>query len=168
MELLQEGVVGLLRALERYDPTRGTPFWPYAAWWVRQAMQQLVSELTCPVVLSDRALRQLARVRDAHRATVRETGTEPTREDLARRTGLTEQQIDDLYSLERTPRSTDEPIVAAEGAVGTFGDLLVDPRRGRVRARPRGDRGGGAAGAAGRAVRARAHHPARALRPRRR
>jgi RNA polymerase sigma factor (sigma-70 family) len=127
MELLQEGVVGLLRALERYDPTRGTPFWPYAAWWVRQAMQQLVSELTRPVVLSDRALRQLARVRDAHRATVRETGTEPTREELTRRTGLSEQQIDDLYSLERTPRSTDEPIVAAEGAVGTFGDLLVDP-----------------------------------------
>src|SRR4051794_23540607 len=60
-ELMQEGVVGLLRALERFDPSRGTPFWAYASWWVRQAMQQLVSELTRPVVLSDRALRQLAR-----------------------------------------------------------------------------------------------------------
>ena len=56
-ELLQEGVVGLLRALERYDVELGTPFWAYAKWWVRQAMQQLVSELTGPVVLSDRALR---------------------------------------------------------------------------------------------------------------
>src|SRR3954468_21019515 len=46
VELLQEGVVGLLRALERYDASRGTPFWAYAAWWVRQAMQQLVAELT--------------------------------------------------------------------------------------------------------------------------
>ena len=39
-ELMQEGVVGLLRALERYDPELETPFWAYASWWVRQAMQQ--------------------------------------------------------------------------------------------------------------------------------
>ena len=45
-ELMQEGVVGLLRALERYDPDLGTPFWAYASWWVRQAMQQVVSELS--------------------------------------------------------------------------------------------------------------------------
>jgi len=48
LELLQEGVVGLLRALERFAPDRGIPFWGYATWWVRQAMQQLVSELTRP------------------------------------------------------------------------------------------------------------------------
>ena len=62
-ELMQEGVVGLLRALERYDPDVG-PFWAYASWWVRQAMQQLVSELGRPLVLSDRAVRRLARIRD--------------------------------------------------------------------------------------------------------
>ena len=43
-ELMQEGVVGLLRALGRYDLEQGTPFWAYASWWVRQAMQQLVAE----------------------------------------------------------------------------------------------------------------------------
>lgn len=127
MELLQEGVVGLLRALERYDATRGIPFWPYAAWWVRQAMQQLVAELTRPVVLSDRALRHLARVRDVQRRAVQETGAEPDRQELARRTGLSEQQVDDRLPLERVPRSTDEAVGAKEGAVGTFGDLLVDP-----------------------------------------
>ena len=127
LELLQEGVVGLLRALERYDPSRGTPFWPYAAWWVRQAMQQLVSEVTRPVVMSDRALRQLARVRDAHRRALQETGREPTRAELARRSGLSEQQVDDLLSVERVPRSTDEPVNEDDGAVGTFGELLVDP-----------------------------------------
>src|SRR4051794_38385132 len=74
VELLQEGVVGLLRALERFDPERGTPFWAYAAAWVRQAMQQLVAELTRPAVLSDRALRQLARLREAHARALRETG----------------------------------------------------------------------------------------------
>src|SRR5918999_1820887 len=53
-ELLQEGVVGLLRALDGFDPQRGVPFWGYAAWWVRQAMQQLVAELTRRVVLAAR------------------------------------------------------------------------------------------------------------------
>jgi RNA polymerase sigma factor (sigma-70 family) len=61
LELMQEGVVGLLRALERYDPQLGVPFWGYAAWWVRQAMQQLIAELTRPLVLSDRALAAQAR-----------------------------------------------------------------------------------------------------------
>src|SRR3954467_9280780 len=41
-ELMQQGVVGLLRALERFDTERGTPFWAYAAWWVREAMQELI------------------------------------------------------------------------------------------------------------------------------
>ena len=63
-ELVHRGLTGVLRALDRFDPTLGTPFWGYATWWVRQAMQQLVAELTRPVVLSDRALRHLARVRE--------------------------------------------------------------------------------------------------------
>ena len=66
-ELIQDGVVGMLRALERFDPEFEVPFWGYASWWVRQAMQQLVSERSRPIVMSDRALRQLARVKDAQR-----------------------------------------------------------------------------------------------------
>ena len=124
VELLQEGVVGLLRALERYEPERGVPFWGYAVFWVRQAMQQLVAELTRPLVLSDRALRQLARLKDAHREAVQETGHEPGRDDLVSRSGLTLDQVDGLLLAERPARSTDEPV---EGGVGTFGDLLADP-----------------------------------------
>lgn len=127
VELLQEGVVGLLRALERYDPQRGTPFWAYAAWWVRQAMQQLVSELTRPAVLSDRALRQLSRLRQSHHEALQRTGDEPSRDQLAGDTGLEVEQIDNLLAIDRVPRSVDEPVAGEEGAVGTFGELLVDP-----------------------------------------
>lgn len=67
VELMQEGVVGLLRALERYDLALGVPFWGYATWWVRQAMQQLIAELARPTVVSDRALRHLAQLKRAHR-----------------------------------------------------------------------------------------------------
>jgi RNA polymerase sigma factor (sigma-70 family) len=127
LELLQEGVVGLLRALESFDPDRGTPFWGYASWWVRQAMQQLVSELSRPVVLSDRALRHLAQLKTAHREAVQASGVEPGRADLAERTGLTLDQVDDLLATERAPRSLEEPISGQDGEIGTFGELLVDP-----------------------------------------
>jgi RNA polymerase sigma factor (sigma-70 family) len=127
LELLQEGVVGLLRALERYDGDRGVPFWGYATWWVRQAMQQLVAELTRPVVLSDRALRHLARLKQAHHETVQQTGREPTRDELAARTGLTGEQVDDLLATERAPRSLEEPMDGSDDDIGTFGDLLADP-----------------------------------------
>jgi RNA polymerase primary sigma factor len=127
VELLQEGVVGLLRALERFDPDRGVPFWGYAAWWVRQAMQQLVAELTGPTVLSDRALRHLARLKEAHAEAVRETGRRPTRDELVERTGLAGDQVDDLLAAERSPRSLDEPVEHEDGALGSFGELLADP-----------------------------------------
>jgi RNA polymerase sigma factor (sigma-70 family) len=127
VELLQEGVVGLLRALERFDPDRGIPFWAYATWWVRQAMQQLVSELTRPVVLSDRALRHLARLKEAHRDAVQHSGRQPGRAELAERSGLSLDQVDDLLATERAPRSLQEPVSGADGEIGTFGELLVDP-----------------------------------------
>jgi RNA polymerase sigma factor (sigma-70 family) len=126
-ELIQEGVVGVLRALERYDPGRGVPFWGYATWWVRQAMQQLVSELSRPMVLSDRALRHLARLKQAHHEAVQATGHEPSREDLAARAGLELTQVDDLLAVERVPKSVEEPLTRSDGDIGTFGELLVDP-----------------------------------------
>jgi RNA polymerase sigma factor (sigma-70 family) len=125
VELLQEGVVGLLRALEGYDPGRGTPFWAYASWWVRQAMQQLVAELGRPVTMSDRALRNLARLHDAHRAAIAE-GREPTRAELAARAGLEPQQVDELLAVERAPRSLEEP-PAGDERLGTLGELISDP-----------------------------------------
>jgi RNA polymerase primary sigma factor len=126
-ELMQEGVVGLLRALDRYDPALEVPFWGYATWWVRQAMQQLIAELTRPMVLSDRALRHLAQLKRAHAEFLQQHGREPTGPELAAATGLTGAQVDDLLALERAPRSIEEPITGADGELGVFGELLVDP-----------------------------------------
>lgn len=127
VELMQEGVVGLLRALERYDPERGTPFWAYASWWVRQAMQQLVAELNRPLVLSDRALRQLSRLKDAHEEYLQRHGREPSTAELAAATGMSESHVGSLLAAERTPRRLDEPVQGEAEMTGRFGDLLVDP-----------------------------------------
>src|SRR5690348_13292621 len=127
LELMQEGVVGLLRALERYDPGLGVPFWGYAAWWVRQAMQQLIAELTRPLVLSDRALRQLSQLKRAHGEYLARHGREPSGNELAESTGLSHAQVGEMLALERFPQSMEEPVRGAEGEVGVFGELLADP-----------------------------------------
>ncbi len=131
LELMQEGVVGLLRALERYDPTLGVPFWGYAAWWVRQAQQQLIAELTRPLVLSDRALRQLSQLKRAHGEHLARHGREPSGSELSEATGLTHTQVGEMLALERVPMSMEEPVRGNEGAeLGAFGELLADPLAG--------------------------------------
>ncbi|MGZ4269174.1 MAG: sigma-70 family RNA polymerase sigma factor [Solirubrobacteraceae bacterium] len=127
-ELLQEGVVGVLRALDRYDPRAGTPFWAYASWWVRQAMQQLVSELACPVVLSDRAARQLARVREAERRFEQARGRAPRPRDIAEGSGLPRGQVERLIAAGNRPRGLEERAEGADGPGATALDVLADPR----------------------------------------
>jgi RNA polymerase primary sigma factor len=114
-ELIQEGVAGLLFAARRFDTGRNTPFWAYASFWVRKAMQELVAELTRPVALSDRAVRAGAQLRTARREYLRDHGTEPRSEELSRATGLTRGQIESLDATEQVP--------SGDGAA----DLIVDP-----------------------------------------
>jgi RNA polymerase sigma factor (sigma-70 family) len=127
-EFVQEGVVGLLTALERYDPDLGPPFWPYASWWVRRLMQRLVADLTMPMVVSDRAMRQLACVKHARQDHEQAHHCEPSPEEIAESTGYTREQLGSLMSIALAPRSLDERLQAEDGASGTLGDLLTDPR----------------------------------------
>jgi RNA polymerase sigma factor (sigma-70 family) len=127
VELKQEGVVGLLRALERFDPELGVPFWAYASWWVRQAMQEVVSELSRPLVLSDRALRQLARIKAAQRSFEQARRGEPTCGELAELAGLSRPKVEQLISTDRVPRCLSEPAGAAAGEDTTLADSLADP-----------------------------------------
>jgi RNA polymerase sigma factor (sigma-70 family) len=125
-ELTQEGVVGLLRALQRYEPERAIPFWAYAVWWVRQAMQQVVSELSHPMVLSDRALRQLARIKDAQRRLEQAHRHEPSVSELASLAGLPRRQVESLFRADRHARGLDEPVIGGRSEGTTLAELLVD------------------------------------------
>jgi RNA polymerase primary sigma factor len=125
-ELMQQGVVGLLEALERYDPELGTPFWAYASWWVRQAMQQLVAQLGRPVVLSDRALRELARLAAEQRRFVQEHAREPTLCELAEAAEMPVAHLQRLQVANRQARGLEEPLGGDPGS-STFADVLCDP-----------------------------------------
>jgi len=126
-ELLQEGVAGLLFAAQRYDSGLDTPFWAYASFWVRKSMQELVAELTRPVALSDRAVRDLAQIRAARREHLREHGTEPTNEELSTASGFTLAQLERLQATERRPRGMEERVSADAEALTTVGDTITDP-----------------------------------------
>jgi RNA polymerase sigma factor (sigma-70 family) len=123
-ELVQEGVVGLLRAARRYDPGLNTPFWAYASWWVRKAMQELLAEVTRPVALSDHAVRALSHIRAARRDLLQVKGAEPTNAELAAATGMTEPQLEGLLAVERRAPRFGEHLGADEDA--TFGEAIVD------------------------------------------
>jgi RNA polymerase sigma factor (sigma-70 family) len=127
LELLQEGVAGLLVAARRYDTTLNTPFWAYASFWVRKAMQELVAELARPVALSDRAVRELAQIRRARSEHLQVHGVEPDADALSRSTGLTAAQLERLQATERRPRSTQEQLTVGDEATATIGDAIVDP-----------------------------------------
>ena len=126
-ELVQEGVVGLLFAAERYDAALTTPVWAYASFWVRKAMQRLLAERSHPVALSDRAVRELASVRAARREHQREHGAEPTTRDLSRATGLPLDRVGSLLATERLPRGIEETLQVDGAGDATLADTLPDP-----------------------------------------
>jgi RNA polymerase sigma factor (sigma-70 family) len=128
-EFVQEGVAALLFAARRYDSQLNTPFWAYASFWVRKAMQELVAELARPVALSDRAARGLARISAARREHAQAHGVEPTEVEMSHATGFTRVQLESLQAIERTPRGMEERLRADDGdTVSTVGDTVVDPR----------------------------------------
>jgi RNA polymerase primary sigma factor len=126
-ELMQEGVAGLLFAARRYDSALNTPFWAYASFWVRKAMQELVAELTRPVALSDRAVRGLAQMRAARSEHLLAHDIEPTSKQLSRATGFSSEKLESLQTIERTPRGMEERLSAHAKTTATIGDTIVDP-----------------------------------------
>jgi RNA polymerase primary sigma factor len=126
-ELLQEGVAGLLLAARRYDSELDTPFWAYASFWARKAMQELVGQLTRPVALSDRAARDLTHIRRARNESLQTEGKEPTTEELIAATGLAPAQIESLLATVRMPRGLEERLSADDASSPTIGETIVDP-----------------------------------------
>jgi len=126
-ELLHEGVAGLLAATRRYDPRRNTPFWAYASFWVRKAMQELVADVTRPVALSDRAVRSLAQLNAARREHLQTHRVEPTNAELSAATGFTLAQLERLQAIQRRPRAMEEPVSPGAESTATLADTIIDP-----------------------------------------
>jgi RNA polymerase sigma factor (sigma-70 family) len=126
-DLLQEGIVGLLRALQRFDPARGVPFAAFATWWIRQSLQEARSDFMRPMRLPPKALRQLSQLKSEHQRIYQGERRSAKIGELADRTDIELEQAEALLSADARPRSLDEPIENTQGELGTMGDLLEDP-----------------------------------------
>lgn len=126
-DLLQEGIVGLLRALERFEPERGVPFSAYASLWIRQALQEARSDFIRPFRLPPKALRQLSQLKSEHQRIYQAEQRSATVAELAGRTEIDLEQARALVASDGRIRSLDEPIATGGGEIGSLGDLLEDP-----------------------------------------
>ena len=126
-DLLQEGIVGLLRALQRFDPGRGVPFAAFATWWIRQSLQEARSDFMRPMRLPPKALRQLSQLKSEHQRIYQGERRSARIGELADRTEIELEQAEALITADARSRSLDEPIENTEGELGTLGDLLEDP-----------------------------------------
>ena len=116
-DLVQDGMVGLIRAVERFDHRRGARFATYAAWWIRREMLRALAD-DRTIRMPATAARQLAAIRHAESELERPGHAAPSGEELARRTGLRPRRVDELRQAAHVAASLDATVAGTETALG--------------------------------------------------